>query len=103
MQSGCVKKIEVAEVKKMQEQLEKLELTGKDIKKLFDEAIRGQQTNFSFNETHFDDSKHRKKKYRPYAPNQNNFQLGIHGYNDESQHRGTASRAKVWWPWSSNR
>ena len=62
MKSGAAKKVEATEIKKMQKELEQLELFGKEIKKLFDAAVRGQQTNFSFNETHFDDSQYRSNK-----------------------------------------
>ena len=74
MKSGAAKKVEVAEIKQMQRQLEQLKLTGKDIKKLFDATVCGQQTKFRYTETYFDDSKYRKKKHKPYVPNQENFQ-----------------------------
>ena len=61
MESGATKKVETAEIKQMQKQLEQLELTGKDIKKLFDATVHGRQANFSYNETHFDDSKYRRR------------------------------------------
>ncbi|PAV83024.1 hypothetical protein WR25_24982 [Diploscapter pachys] len=86
MKTGHAKKVEATEIKKMQEELEQLELTGKDIKKLFDATVSGQQTNFSYTETYFDDSKHRKKNNKPYIPNQDNFQSEMPEYNSGKQH-----------------
>ncbi|PAV77787.1 hypothetical protein WR25_19764 [Diploscapter pachys] len=62
MESGHAKKVEATEIKQMQRQLEQLELTGKDIKKLFDATVCGQQTNFCYTETYFDDSQYRRNK-----------------------------------------
>ncbi|PAV57012.1 hypothetical protein WR25_26091 [Diploscapter pachys] len=62
MQSGAMKKVEAAEIKKMQEQLEQLELTGKETKKLFDATVYGQQTNFCYKEIHFDYSQYRRHR-----------------------------------------
>ncbi|PAV79451.1 hypothetical protein WR25_09422 [Diploscapter pachys] len=78
MESGAAKKVEATEIKKMQKELEQLELTGKQIKELFDATVSGQQTNFCYTEIYFDDSKHRKKN------------------SNEIQHKSFFSKAKDW-------
>ncbi|PAV70874.1 hypothetical protein WR25_14344 [Diploscapter pachys] len=75
MQSGAANKVEAAEIKKMQEQLEQLELTGKEIKELFDATVYGQQINFYYTENSFDPSQYKRRRHWPYTSNQNNSLL----------------------------
>ena len=76
MKSGAAKKIEATDIKEMQKELEQLELTGKEIKKLFDATVHGQQTNFSYTETHFDDSQYKGKGFKFYFSRAKDWVLG---------------------------
>ncbi|PAV70955.1 hypothetical protein WR25_20930 [Diploscapter pachys] len=70
LKNGTAQPIGASDIQKIQKKLEKLELTGPNIKLLFDATVNGKEVNLVQQEMYFNKASYQKKRQsrRPYSP-----------------------------------